>query len=175
LRDVLGFHGREVAEMFDATEESVSSALKRARTTLHQRMPRLDETTPPPDAEVERELVDRFLCAYEAGDVHGVVALLSEDAVLTTPLSAAQYAGRSLCARFFENWIFGEGRTYRLVPTRANGQPAYGVYIHDPLTDVAHAHGMWLLTVNGGEIKRMTRFDNSVIAHFDLPRTIATR
>ena len=175
LRDVLGYRGREVAEMLACTEESVSSALKRARSTLERRLPTLDQPSPPPDPRVERELVDRFVRAYEGADVPAVIALLSEDAVLTTPLTPAQYSGKDVCARVFERAIFGQGRRYRLVPTRANGQPAFGVYVDDPLADIAHAHGMWVLTLVGGQIKRMTRFDNSVTAQFGLPRTIPKR
>jgi RNA polymerase sigma-70 factor (ECF subfamily) len=175
LRDVLGFRGREVAEMLDCTEESVSSALKRARSTLQQRLPKLDPASAREDPQAERELVERFVRAYEDGDVQALVSLLTEDAVLTTPLTPAQYVGRDLCGRFFASAIFGRGRAYRLVPTRANGQPAFGVYVQDPLADVAHAYGMWVLTLVDSRIKRMTRFDNSVISHFGLPRTLPKR
>src|SRR5262245_51708645 len=120
LRDVLGFHGREVAQLLDTTEESVSSALKRARSTLRRRLPRSDNEPPPPapDSPEEREVIERLTHAYETGDVQEVVALLTEDAVLTTALSPAQYAGRDLCARVLSG-AFGHGRTYRLIPTRA--------------------------------------------------------
>jgi RNA polymerase sigma-70 factor (ECF subfamily) len=175
LRDVLGFRGREVAEMLGSTEESTSSALKRARSTLAQRLPSLDQASPHGDPLVERELVERFVRAYEDGDVQAVVALLAEDAVLTTPLTPAQYSGRELCARFLDSGVFGRGLAYRLIPTRANGQPAFGVYIRDPVTGVAHANGIWLLTLVGNQIKRMTRFDNSVIAHFGLPRSMPSK
>lgn len=67
---------------------------------------------------------------------------------------------------------FGHGRTYRLIPTRANGQPAFGAYVRDPLTDIAHATGMLVLTLAGTRIRRMTLFDNSVLAQFGLPRTL---
>ena len=68
--------------------------------------------------------------------------------------------------------IFGAGRTYRLIGTRANGQPAFGVYVRDPLTGVAHANGMLVLTLAGSRISAMTRFDNSVLPLFGLPRTL---
>jgi RNA polymerase sigma-70 factor (ECF subfamily) len=169
LRDVLGFRAKEVAEMLNATEESVSSALKRARSTLQQRLPSPDQPVPGRGSGTERELVQRFVRAYESGDVQAVVALLSKDAVLTTPLSPAEFSGRELCERFLE---VAFQRTYRLIPTRANGQPGFGVYVNDPLTGVARATGMLLLTLVGDRITRITHFDNSVLTQFGLPRTI---
>lgn len=68
--------------------------------------------------------------------------------------------------------IFFDGRTYKLVATRANGQRAFGLYVHDHLAEIAHANGMLVLTLSGGQISRMTRFDNSVMAQFGLPRTV---
>lgn len=91
---------------------------------------------------------------------------------MTSPLSPARYAGRDVCTRFFQPCVFCQARTYRLIATRANGQPAFGVYAHDHLTGIAHANGMLVLTLAGARIARMTRFDNSVLAPFGLPRTV---
>jgi len=67
---------------------------------------------------------------------------------------------------------FRQGRTYRLVPTRANGQPAFGAYLRDPRTKIAHANGLLVVTLTGGQICAMAHFDNSVLPRFGLPRTL---
>jgi RNA polymerase sigma-70 factor (TIGR02960 family) len=172
LRDVLGFRSREVAAMLDSSEESVSSALKHARTTLRRRLPSHADRPPAPDSGIEQNLVERLTNAYEIGGVDAVVALLSDDVVLTTPLAAGNYEGRTVAGHLLRSVIFGEGRTYRLIGTRANGQPAFGVYVRDPLTDIVHASGMLVLTLAGSRISAMTRFDNSALPLFGLPRTL---
>lgn len=111
------------------------------------------------------------MIAYEAGDVAGLVALLTDDAAITTPLAGGAYLGPAAAGRLFEA-IFAQGRSYRLVPTRANGQPAFGVYVADPATGLFHANGMLAVTLAGDRIRALTRFDNSVIARFGLPRRL---
>lgn len=172
LRDVLGFRAKEVAAMLGTSEESVSSALKHARSNLQTRLPVAADPPPAPGSHAEREVIERLTQAYEVGDVASVVALLSDDIVFTTPLAAGAYEGIRMAEPFLRSVVFRDGRTYRLVATRANGQPAFGVYVHDPLTGIAHANGMLVLTLAGSRIRAMTRFDNSVIALFGLPRTL---
>jgi RNA polymerase sigma-70 factor (TIGR02960 family) len=174
LRDVLGFRAGEAAQILDSTEESVTSALKRARATAQRRLaPSADrEPPPPPDSATEQELVARLTRAYERGDVDGVIALLTEDVWLAMPPVPLEYQGRELAARFLTATAFRSGRISRLVATRANGQPAFGVYIRDPRANVAHANGLLVLTLAGHRICAMTRFDNSVLPRFGLPRTL---
>jgi RNA polymerase sigma-70 factor (TIGR02960 family) len=174
LRDVLGFRAREVAHILDSTEESVTSALKRARATLQRRLPLSGEGEPPPapNSAVEQELIQRLTRAYDTGDVDGVVALLTDDVWVTMPPVPLEYQGRELAARFHAAVTFRQGRTYRLVATRANGQPAFGVYVRDPHATLLHANGLLVLTLAGRRICAMTRFDNSVLARFGLPRTL---
>ncbi len=169
LRDVLGFRAKQVAAMLDTTEESVSSALRHARANLHRRLPPPADPPPAPDSPAERAIIEQLATAYEAGDVAGLVALLTDDVVITTPLAGGAYAGSPTAARLFEA-IFAPDRSYRLIPTRANGQPAFGVYVRDPATGVFRANGMLVITLAGDRIRAMTRFDNSVIAKFGLPR-----
>jgi RNA polymerase sigma-70 factor (TIGR02960 family) len=171
LRDVLRFRAKEVAAMLGASEESVSSALKHARANLHRRLPRPGDPAPAPDSPAERAIVEQLASAYEAGDVPSLVALLTEDVVLTAPLAAGAYVGPAAAARFF-GAIFAHDRSYRLIPTRANRQPAFGVYVRDPATGVFRANGMLVVTLAGDRIRAMTRFDNSVIAKFGLPRRL---
>jgi RNA polymerase sigma-70 factor (TIGR02960 family) len=174
LRDVLGFRASEAASILDCTEESVTSALKRARAALQYRRPHsAGREPPPPGSARERELVRRFTQAYEAGDVHAVVALLTEDAWLIMPPIPLQYQGRGLIARFLAATGLRPGLSARLVPTRANGQPAFGLYIRDPHAPVAHANGIIVLTLAGNDISTMTGFPgNSTLPVFGLPRTL---
>jgi RNA polymerase sigma-70 factor (TIGR02960 family) len=123
LRDVLGFPAREVARILDSTEESVTSALKRARAAMQRSGKR--EPAPPPNSAEERQLATRLARAWESGDVNGVVDLLTDDVWLTMPPMPLEYQGRELAARFLAHIAFRDGRTYRSVATRANGQPAF--------------------------------------------------
>ena len=174
LRDVLGFRASETAGILETTEESVTSALKRARATLQQQLPPAEgrDPPPPPGSAAERELVDRLTRAYDAGDVDGVVALLTDDVLLRMPPVPLEYQGRELAARFLTVVAFREGRSYRLIATRANGQPAFGAYVRDPVAGVAHAAGLLVLTLAGDRISVITRFDNSALPRFGLPRTL---
>jgi RNA polymerase sigma-70 factor (TIGR02960 family) len=171
LRDVLGFRAKQVAVMLDTSEESVSSALKHARANLHSRLPPPRDPPPTPDCRAERAIIENLVTAYEAGDVPALVALLTEDVAITTPPADGAYVGQTAAARVFEV-IFARDRSLRLIPARANGQPAFGVYVGDPATGVFHANGMLAVTLAGDRIRAMIRFDNSVIAKFGLPRRL---
>jgi RNA polymerase sigma-70 factor (TIGR02960 family) len=171
LREVLGFRARQVAAMLDTSEESVSSALKHARANLHRRLTPPTDPPPAPGSRAERAIIENLVTAYEAGDVPALVALLTEDVLITTPLADGAYTGPAAAARAFEA-IFAQRRSYCLVATRANGQPAFGVYVRNPAAGVFHANGMLVVTLAGDRITAMTRFDNSVIAKFGLPRRL---
>jgi RNA polymerase sigma-70 factor (TIGR02960 family) len=175
LRDVLGFHASEVARMLDTTQESVTSALKRARASLehHQRSTGPSPPAPRPDSAAERQLVDRLTRAFEAADVDGIVALLAEDVWLTMPPLPLEYQGRELAARFLVATAFRPGWTARLIPTRANGQPAFGFYVRDPETGGFYTVGLMVLTLSGPRISAMTRFDPGILPRFGLPATLA--
>ena len=171
LRDVLGFRAKEVAAMLDTTEDSVSSALKHARANLQSKLPPPKDPPPAPSSPAERAVIQQLATAYEVGDVPALVALLTEDVVITTPLAGGEYVGPAAAERLFEA-IFTLDRSYRLIHTWANGQPAFGVYVRDPATGVFHANGMLVVTLAGDQIRALTRFDNSVIARFGLPRRL---
>ena len=173
LRDVLGFHAREVAQILDSTEESVTSALKRARATLQRPLPRSSEReqAPPPGSAAERELVERFTRAFEAKDVPGIVGLLTDDVWLTMPPIPLEYQGRGLAEQFLTATAIPLQRP-RLVATRANGQPAFGLYVRDPRARIRHGVGLLVLTLAGDRICAITRFDTSVLASFGLPRIL---
>jgi RNA polymerase sigma-70 factor (ECF subfamily) len=171
LRDVLGFHASEVAEMLDSSLESVTSALKRARATVQKQSPGKE----PPHVRgsaAEQELVARLTAAYETGSVGELVALLTEDVLLAMPPIPLVYQGRALVAQFLEAFVFAPGNNFQLVPVRANGQPAFGMYLRGPAGGVSHANGVMVFTMAGREICAMTRFDASVLALFGLPATL---
>jgi RNA polymerase sigma-70 factor (TIGR02960 family) len=173
LRDVLGFRTNEVADILDATVESVNSALKRARASLRRGLPPTDGREPPPapDSPAERALVGKFVRAYESGDVDALVALLTADVGVSMPPVPLEYHGRDVVARFYAS-IFRPGREFDLLPTRANGQPAYGVYRRAPTGGIRHGSGILVLTLTGDRICAMTRFDNNVLPWFGLPRSL---
>ena len=174
LRDVLDFTAREVAGILDTTEQSVTSALKRARATLAREMPTPDQPPPAPGSAAEQQVLDRLVRAFEDGNIDAVVALMSDDAWVRMPPLLLEYQGRDLAARFFTAIAFRQGRRYRLIPApRANGQPALGVYLHDPLTHLAHANALFVITLAGEQVSALTRFDSAVFPRFGLPRTLA--
>jgi RNA polymerase sigma-70 factor (TIGR02960 family) len=172
LRDVLGFHASEAAQILDVTEESVTSALKRARAAVQDRLPSGTEPPAPPGSASEQELVARLTRAYADGDLDGVVALLTDDIWLTMPPVPLEYQGRELTARFLEVVAFPAGRAFRLVPTRANRQLAFGVYLRDPAAGVARARGLQVFTLAGSRISAITHFQAHVLDRFGLPLTV---
>jgi RNA polymerase sigma-70 factor (ECF subfamily) len=175
LRDVLAFRAAEVAEMLDVTEVSVNRALQRARLTVDRTVqPAGLDAAPLPQSRQERELVTRFARAFESGDVPGVVALLTDDALMTMPPEPVEYQGPKAIGRFLSTVpAAGALERFRLVPTRANGQPAFGCYLKDPRAPIAHAYGLMVLTLRGDRVSAMTGFpDTGVFAAFGLPRTL---
>jgi RNA polymerase sigma-70 factor (TIGR02960 family) len=175
LRDVLGFHANEVADMLDSTVDSVNSALKRARASLQRRRsPTIErEALPASDSRAEDAIVAKFVRAYESADLDALVALLTDDVFISMPPMPFEYEGRDVVARFCAS-LFRAGRRFDLVPTRANGQPAFGAYLRGP-TDIHDGVGLIVLTLKGDRICAMTRFENSVLPWFDLPRSIPSR
>ena len=175
LRDVMGFHAAEVAEMLESSEESVTSALKRARATLAGDPELQQSPPPPPDSPEERELLRKLTIAYENADVDGLVALLTQDVWMRMPPMPLEYQGRELAGRFMSAVAFTPGRRFRVHQTRANGQPAFGMYPRDETTGLYRAHGVVVFTLSGNAVSAITRFDNSVLPHFGLPRTLPER
>jgi RNA polymerase sigma-70 factor (ECF subfamily) len=173
LRDVLGFHANEVADMLDSTVESVKSALKRARAGLERRRQfTTGDRQPPParDSPAEGAIVAKFVRAWESADIDALVALLTDDVSMSMPPMPFEYEGRDVVVRFSAS-LFRADRRFDLVPTRANGQPAFGAYLRNP-TGVSHGVGLYVLSLAGEKICAMARFDNSVLPRFGLPRSL---
>jgi RNA polymerase sigma-70 factor (ECF subfamily) len=174
LCDVLGFRAAEAAEILDCTAEAVCSTLTGARSEIVARLPPgWSDRSPLPYSARECAVTDQFAAAVEGGDVDGIVALLADDAWLTMPPLPFGYRGRAAAEFLVAVPRRSAGRRLRLVATRANGQPAFGCYLGDPVAAISHAHGLIVLTLDGDRVSGITRFiDNSVLTRFGLPRTL---
>lgn len=175
MRDVLGFRAAEVASMLDTTEATVNSALQRARAALGERAVAPRERAPAPESARERELVASFADAFEEGDIERVVALLTDDAWVTMPPEPYEYQGRAAIADFLYHASAAArgGREARLVPTRANGQPALAHYLREPDSPSAELAGLFVLTLSGDRIAVLTRFALSNLPQgFALPASL---
>jgi RNA polymerase sigma-70 factor (TIGR02960 family) len=173
LRDVLGFHAGEVAGMLDSTVESVNSALKRARAGLQRRrVPAAGGEPPPiPGSPSEDAIVARFVSAYESADVDALVGMLTDDAFMSMPPMPHEYVGRDVVANFCAVTLFAAGRRFDLLPTRANGQPAFGAYFRGP-AGVRPGTGLIVIALAGDRVSAMTRFEASALPRFGLPRSL---
>lgn len=173
LRDVLGYHAEEVAEMLETTAQSVNSLLRRARAAFESRLPAAGrERAPLPNSKRERDTVGRFADAIQTGDIDGVVALLTDDAWLTMPPEPYEYQGPAAIGAFLGDRTIRRGAPV-LVPTRANTQPAFGVYFPTSQTEIARPYAMLVLTLEAEQISAITWFGgNSVFPHFGLPRIL---
>jgi RNA polymerase sigma-70 factor (ECF subfamily) len=173
LRDVLAFRTAEVAEMLEASEGAVKGALQRARATLEALPAGRPDRSPLPHSPRERELVGRFAEAVESGDIDSVVSLLTHDARITMPPQPLEYQGHAAIAGFLDERARLRGRPLRLVPTRANGQPAFGCYLPAEQAAIARPYGLMVLTLEGDRVSAITWFaDTGVLAHFGLPRAL---
>jgi hypothetical protein len=167
LTDVLGFGAAEVAEILDCDVGKAERLVIRARATMAPLA--LDD-----GATAEDAVIARFTGAFGRGDVAGIAVLLTSDAWLRLRPLPVEYQGRSAARHFFDSVAFPGGMPrYRLVATRANGQPAFGCYLRDPEDGRSHACGLVVLTIAGDQIAAIDRFvDNSLMPRFGLPRTL---
>jgi RNA polymerase sigma-70 factor (ECF subfamily) len=174
LRDVLGYRAAEVAAMLETSVASVNSSLQRARAAL-EAAPERPAGGTVPDSPAQRELLRRFAEAFEVGDVEAVLELLREDAWIRMPPEPQEYQGRPAIGEFLRTRpLWREGGRVRLVPTRANGQPAFAYYLPDPQADLWRVGGIFVLTLEGEEIVAITRFgEGGWLPWFGLPRTLA--
>lgn len=121
----------------------------------------------------EDAIVAKFVAAYESADLDALVALLTDDVFVSMPPLPFEYEGREPAARLFDS-IFASGRRFELLATRANGQPALGAYVRDA-AGTSHGAGLFVLTLAGDEICALTRFENTVLPSFGLPRSMPSR
>jgi RNA polymerase sigma-70 factor (ECF subfamily) len=171
LRDVLGYRASEAAGLLGITEDAVTNALKRARATMDAARP-AGPPPPPAGGPQERALVERFVAAFTDLDVDALVALMTDDAWVRMPPLPFEYRGTAAVHRFFTATAPHRRQIARLVPVRANGQPAWGEYRGDPATGGLHLNGVEVITLAGDRISEITRFETSVAPHFGLPRSL---
>jgi RNA polymerase sigma-70 factor (ECF subfamily) len=168
LRDVLDWPAAEVAAMLGTTTTAVNSGLRRARAQLARALPEEDDVAEPAEPEL-RALLDRFAVAFENGDVTALTALLREDVALEMPPMLTWFAGREDVRRFLASKLFGTPGQFRLVPTMANGQPAFAAYERGP-DGVYRAHGALVLTVTAAGVARIVIFlGPGLLGAFGLP------
>jgi len=167
LRDVLAFSAAEVAGQLETSTASVNSALQRARATLAGAPPREEQVGDPDDPAV-RETVERYARAFEAGDVPGLVQLLTADVVLEMPPVPLWFVGAQDYGRFIARVLTMRGTGWRMLPLRANGQPALAAYASDGGT--LRLHTLQVLSIGSARVARNVVFqDRDVFAAFGLP------
>ena len=165
LRDVLAWRAAEVADLLDTSTDAVNSALRRARTQLERSNLTEDNLVDPVEAEL-REILNRYVQAFENADIAALVGLLRADVELEMPPTPTWFTGRDAVTGFLGAHILRTSGFWRMVPTRANGQPALVIYErrHDGET----AHGVNLLSFIGNRIARITIFnDPKLVPYFE--------
>jgi RNA polymerase sigma-70 factor (ECF subfamily) len=179
LRDVLGFPARDVGQALEMAPASVDSALQRAHKTVDERLPAQSQQATLRalgDAGL-RKIVDAYVSAWERADVDAVVALLAQDAAMTMPPLPTWYRGREAVGAFLRGWPVPATAPSRMVPVRANGQPAFGHYAWDADRGAFVAHAIHVLTMDGAEIAEIAEIAAFLtpepFARFGLPDSLA--
>jgi RNA polymerase sigma-70 factor (ECF subfamily) len=177
LHDVLRWSAAETASLLDTSVASVNSALQRAHATLGRRFPDGRPSAPPAPDERQRAILDRYVRTWENGDLDGFVALLREDAVLSMPPWPQWYRGPRAIGAFFvwARGLHGGGAAppFTFVPTGANLQPAFGVYVPGPDGRERQAHTIQVLTLRDDAIASVVAFrDVRLFAAFGLPAVL---
>ncbi len=172
LCEVLEWEAREVAEWLNLSAAAVNSALQRARRALRQLNAGSEASMALPRPHVQ-DLLDRYVALWEQADIPGFVALLREDAWFTMPPFPAWFQGRAAITTLLSTRIFTPGRHWRLLPTRANGSPAFGLYRREAGADVYQIFGLVVLSVVGEQIGSLVAFlELSSLSSFALPPTL---
>ncbi|MBC2903271.1 sigma-70 family RNA polymerase sigma factor [Streptomyces cupreus] len=167
LRDVLAWRAPEVASLLGTSTAAVKSSLQRARARLDEVAPEEDLVTEPSGA-ADREVLDRYVAAFENADMDALLALLRDGVELEMPPYLEWFRGAKEVHRFLVARVHEKG-TLRMLPTRANGQPAVAMYVRGA-DGVLRAHSLQVLTVEEGAVGRITAFlDSDVFGRFGLP------
>jgi RNA polymerase sigma-70 factor, ECF subfamily len=166
FRDVLGWTAPEVAELLESTVASVNSALQRARGTIEHDLP---DPTRPAARAAERELLNRYVAAFEQADMDGLVALLREDALLRMPPQPTLRGGVEIASFFLDTVAQGDLTRIRHRPTSANGRPAVTIELR--AEDGAWIpEGIALLEVEDDQIAGIDAFlDPTLLPRFGVP------
>jgi RNA polymerase sigma-70 factor (ECF subfamily) len=170
LRDVLELPAPQVAQMLETSTAAVKSALQRARARLAQVQPRDDELTEPSEPAAVA-LLNQYITAFEQADLEALERALRVDATLEMTPSLTWFAGKRQCLGFIERFLGSPG-IYRMLPTRANGQPAAAAYRRDD-DGVHRAFALVVLTTTTNGIARIALFDDpGLFATFGFPATV---
>jgi len=190
LRDVLGYRASETADLLGLTEDAANSALKRARATMAAyRAPAVSEAgqaplpsrtaapapgsaSPGPDGPEERELLDRFVEAFTELDVDSLIALMTDDVWVRMPPLPFEYVGPAAAHQWFSAVDAHRRQIQRLVPVRANGQPAWGEYIRHPQSGRLRFAGILVVAFAGNQVSEITHFEADLAPYFGLPETL---
>jgi RNA polymerase sigma-70 factor (ECF subfamily) len=171
LRDVLEWEARDVASWLNLSVAAVNSGLQRARHALQQCHLHSEKETPPLTPHLQ-SLLDRYVTCWEQADIPGLVGLLREDAWFTMPPLPLWFQGQATIATWLATTIFLPGRSFRLLPTHANGSPAFGLYRRQDEEEVYQLLGIIVLGVEGEQIGCVVGFmDVSSLSCFALPST----
>jgi RNA polymerase sigma-70 factor, ECF subfamily len=176
LRDVLGFSARETAEALEMTPPGVDSALQRAHKAVDERLPERSQQAMlgSLDDQELREIVDRYVDAFERADVDAVVEMLAADGAFTMPPLPTWYRGREAVTEFLTSHVLASDNRWRLVPTRANGQLAFGNYRWDEELGVFEPRSISVFTLGREGIDEITTFlGPELLPSFGLPDEIA--
>jgi RNA polymerase sigma-70 factor (ECF subfamily) len=175
MRDVLGFSGAEVADVLETTPDAVYSTLQRAHKSVDQRLPERSQqaTLRALGDDRLRQIVDGFVDAWERADIDALAAKLAEDAVFAMPPMPTWYRGRDAIAEFLLARPLNGKLSWRLIPTRMNGQLAFGHYLWDEQATAFLPHAIDVLTLDGDQISEITIFmDPPGFERFGLPERI---
>ncbi|MEV5915978.1 sigma-70 family RNA polymerase sigma factor [Streptomyces chartreusis] len=171
LRDVLAWRAAEVALLLGTSTAAVKSSLQRARARLDEVAPEEDLVQEPEDA-ADREVLDRYVAAFENADLDSLIDLLQDGVELEMPPFAQWYSGRADVLRFLRARVHEKG-TLRMLRTRANGQPAVAMYVRGA-DGVFRGHSVQVLTVRKDSLARVTAFlDPRVLDRFGLPKELS--
>jgi len=159
-REVLGFSAKEVAESLQTTVASVNSALQRARASVQERVPERTQqaTLRGLGEEATREILDRYVDAWERCDVEAFAAMLAEDATFAMPPLASWFSGREAIAQWARGWPLSGSWRWRVVRTRANGSPALGFYAWNEDDGAYRPFALNVLELRGEQVAAVTAF-----------------
>lgn len=171
LRDVLAWRAAEVASLLGTSTAAVKSSLQRARARLDEVAPD-EDLVEEPEGAADREVLDRYVAAFENADLDSLIDLLQDGVELEMPPYAQWYSGRTDVLRFLRARVHEKG-ALRMLRTRANGQPAVAMYVRGA-DGVFRGHSVQVLTVRKDSLARITAFlDPRALDRFGLPKELS--
>lgn len=172
LRDVLRWRAAEVADQLDTTVASVNSSLQRARAQLREVMPS-EDTVDEPTSRADRELLERYVTAFEKKDIGAIVGLFTQDAVWEMPPFPSWYKGPAHIGELIRTACPAGPGDMRLIPAELNGQPSFAMYVRGSVGEPFLPWNLHVLTVREGAVAHVVAFfDTSLFSYFGLPSEV---